>query len=215
MNKTLTLIAAGALVGTSAHAAGISVLAFNLNDAGNNTLASSSKTMVVIDVDGDGFGDFNNWDGSTFLPDPDDWIVVSDGTTRPAGAWNEATGDGDGFEALPQVDPVKFSVVDSAAGGLYSFASSDAAGNNDTTVGEGDAVGLFYFPGLDIGASAPGQGQAFGFLNMGTLPGPTGSLTFQTPQSLETQATFTTIPEPTSLALLGLGGLLVARRRRG
>lgn len=211
MKKTLALIAAGALVGTSAQAAGISAQIAGLNLADGSTLPGPSKTMVIIDTDNSGIAAYTDgsWDGSSWTLGGD-WAVVGD----TQGLWNESTGDGDGFEALS--GPLAPSVLDTTPSGLYQFASADAAGNTTANVGEGDDVYLFYFAGLGAGASAPGAGQAFGVQYLGTLPGPSGSLTAAALSGNDTRAGFTTaVPEPSSLALLGLSGLAMLRRRRG
>lgn len=215
MKKTALIVALGALsVGTAANAALVSAQVFGLYNA-DGSVPTSSKTMAIIDVDGDGLAGFDlaNWDGSSFLPDADD-AIITDGTI---GQWNEATGDGDGFEAGVPGAFAGATLDTTTKVGAYSFISADAAGNNDTTIGEGDEVFLFWFPELAIGAAAPGTEQAFGVISLGVLPGPSGSLTVaDLAQGNDYRASLTTIvPEPSSLALLALGGMAMLRRRRG
>lgn len=215
MKKTALIVALGALsAGTAANAALVSAQVFGLYNA-DGSAPTTAKTMAVIDVDGDGLAGFDlaNWDGSSFLPDADDAIVTDD----VIGIWSEATGDGDGFETLVPANLAGATLDTTATPGVYSFASADAAGNNAGTIGEGDEVFLFWFPELEIGAGAPGAGQAFGVISLGLLPGPSGSLAApDLGQANDFRASNTTvIPEPTSLALLSLGGLAVLRRRRG
>jgi len=284
MNTKTPIIAAAALcLGTSASATVlIGPAVSGLNNANGTSPAGPSKTMAIIDVDGDGFVgfDFASWDGSSFLPDANDVIVNG---INGLGAWNEATGDGDGFEAL---------APGSAANGVLDVSGTPyeinvSTGNTTSTVGAGDRVYLFFFPGLSPAASSPGNGQAFGVIDLGTLPGnnfgtlspnllgpgsdyrasftigsylagdtdgdgdvddadlgvafanytgPLGTgVGTKTPAQGDTDgdgdvddadlgnafAAYTgpiataAVPEPTSLALLGLGGLLAMRRRRG
>jgi hypothetical protein len=284
MNTKTPIIAAAALyLGTSASATVLFGPAVSgLNNADGSAPAGPSKTMAIIDVDGDGIAgfDFGSWDGSSFLPDASDVVVNG---INGLGSWNEATGDGDGFEALAPGSAAN-GVLD-VSGSPYEISVSGT--NTPSTVGGGDRVYLFFFPDLSPSATSPGTGQAFGVIDLGALPaGGFGNLSpnLLSPDS-DYRATFTTggftpgdtdgdgdiddadlgisfanytgplapgvgtktpaqgdndgdgdvddadlgisfagytgplasaaVPEPTSLALLGLGGLLAMRRRRG
>lgn len=216
MNKK-TLFTVGALLlaaGTSANAVVlVGGTIDSLGDAAGNPLTTASKTMAIIDVDGDGLAGFDlaNWDGTSFLPDADDQIVTD--TVGDNGQWFQAAND----------DPAGTSTEDPAFGAqpgilevptsLYQF---DLVANTDTTVGAGDVVYLFWFPDLDINAASPGPNQAFGVVELGALD-PIGGVNFFDAYGggpIRTAEFTTLIPEPSSLALLGLGGLAMMRRRR-
>lgn len=214
MNKT-TLFTVGALLaGTSANAAVlVGGTIDSLGDAAGNPLTTASKTMAIVDVDGDGLAGFDlaNWDGSSFLPDADDWIVTD--TVGANGAWFEAAND----------DPAGTSTEDPLFGaqpGILEVSTTkyqfDLVANTDTTVGAGDNVYLFWFPDLDINAVSPGANQAFGVVLLGPLDAIGGVNFFDAYGGGPIrQAEYSTlVPEPSSLALLGLGGLAMLRRRR-
>ncbi|MFN3166646.1 MAG: PEP-CTERM sorting domain-containing protein [Phycisphaeraceae bacterium] len=172
--KTMTPMigAAAALLGTSASATVLFGPAVSgLNQSNGAPANGPSKTMAIIDVDNDGLAGFNlgAWDGSSFLPDANDVIVNG---INGLGNWNEATGDGDGFEALVP-NPQDNSVLD-ASGTPYEI--NVASTNTPSVVGGGDRVYLFFFPGLSPAASSPGSGQAFGIIDLGVLPGTFGNL---------------------------------------
>jgi len=197
------------------------IAAQGLFDADGQPLTSSTKTMAVIDVDGDGIAgfDFENWTGDSFLPDPDDVLV----TGVNQGVWNEATGDGDFFEDLAPED-VKYSVIDSDRTMPYEVEVANVENNDDTTVGAGDRVYLFYFPDLPIDAEAPGMFQSFGVFEAGSLS-EADELTYLLTVNADTnylannqtgegsQAVYATVPEPGSIALFAaMGGLAIRRR---
>lgn len=204
--------AATLLIGSSANAALFGVAMSGLYDANGNIPTASMPTVLIIDVDNDGLG-LDSWDGSSFLPDSDDLIVFDQNGVK--GVWSEATGDNPvGFEALVP-SPDKFGVLETPS--LYDLDVATIADNTPNVAGGGDDVWLLWFPGLAVDATAPGVGQAFGAVKLGVVPDGFGTLSPNLLSQAQTNpltAEFTTIPEPTSLALLGLGGLLVARRRR-
>ena len=282
-HKTPLICAAMLMASTSASATVLFGPAVSgLNKADGSSASTASKTVAIIDVDGDGLAGFNlaSWNGSSFLPDASDQIVFGINAT---GTWNEATGDGDGFEALVP-SPQKFSLLD-ASGTPYEINAVSNASNTPAVVGGGDHVYLFFFPDLAPGASSPGANRAFGVIDLGALPDGFGALVPNlVSASSDYRATFTTlagslpgdtngdgdvddsdlgtsfanytgpigaaggktaaegdtngdgdvddsdlgtsfanytgpispvsVPEPTSLALLGLGGLCMLRRRR-
>ena len=208
MKATTALFATSAiLVGTSASSAVLVGGTINgLNTADGSPSPAGSKTIAIIDVDGDGVSGFDlgNWDGSSFLPDSDD-VIVTDGLSGN-GAWNEATGDDVGTN---EDFGTNILVVPTSR---YQFDLVDP--NSPTVVGAGDAVYLFHFPGLDINASEPGAGQDFGVTLLGELDAVGGVNFFLLTGQEDFRASNTTVPEPGSLALLGLGGLSMLRRRR-
>ncbi len=194
-----------------------------LFNANGQPLSSSSKTMAVIDVDGDGIAgfDFSNWAGDSFLPDPDDQLVIGD----VQGLWYEATGDGDLFESSAPAG-VSNSVLYSDEATPYVFDVRNAANNTDSVAGAGDRVYLFYFPDLPIDASKPGPFQSFGVVNVGALSNPDErtnlfTLPFDTSYLADNStgegalAVFATVPEPATLGLIAAGGVLIGWRRRG
>lgn len=200
----------------------LSIAAQGLFDASGQPLTSSVKTIAVIDVDGDGIDgfDFDNWAGDSFLPDPDDVLVT--GVNK--GVWNEYTGDGDHYEDRAP-DGVKFSVIDSSREAPYEVEVVNFTDNDDTRVGTGDQVYLFYFPDLPLDAESPGEFQPFGVFEAGSMSEP-GELTYLLTINADTiylannetdagiVASFATVPEPGSLLALALPCLLIARRRR-
>lgn len=195
------------LAGASANAAVLVGGTINgLNQADGTFSPAGSKTVAVIDVDGDGVAGFDlaNWDGSSFLPDADDVIVTDE--LNGNGAWHEATGDdlstnekyGSNILVVP-TSRYQFNLVDP---------------NTPEVVGAGDQVYLFHFPGLSIDALAPGKGQAYGVTLLGEM-NPIGGVNFFLLAGTEDfRASNTTVPEPASFALLGLGSLAMLRRRR-
>jgi len=215
--KKSALFTVGALLaaGTSANAAVlVGGTIDSLGTAAGTPLTTVSKTMAIIDVDGDGLAGFDlaNWDGSSFLPDADDQLVAD--TVGVNGVWNEAANDDPA--GTSNEDPsfgAQQGILDVATG-KYQF---DLVANTDSTVGAGDEVFLFWFPDLPLGAAAPGAGQAFGVVSLGTLDAIGGVNFFDAYAGGPIrQAQYSTlVPEPTSLALLGLGSLAMLRRRRG
>ncbi len=180
----------------------VSVNVFALNDQANNAPAIPSKTIAVVDRDGDGlagFGDLQNLDPANFLNDADDWIIADAfNAAVPDGPWNEATGDDASEFGFTEFLVTPNYVFDLNANGLQA----------------GDEVFLFWFPNLSLAATAPGADQPVGIISLGVLPGDSGTLSFSNQTNPNSQALYKTAPEPASVALLGLGGLLVARRRR-
>jgi len=208
--KTFALAAAALALGTSAQGAVLVGGTVNgLLNALGEVPASPAKTVAVIDVDGDGLAgfDFEGWDGG-FLFDADDMIVTD--TVGDNGEWNEATGDDlgtfedplfGGTNALLEVPTTR-----------YQFDL--AAVNDETVVGAGDEVFLFWFPELGIDADSASE-ASYGVISLGELDAVGGVnvfMYFGNERFLADQVA-PVIPEPASLALMGLGALAMLRRR--
>ncbi|MBI1337463.1 MAG: PEP-CTERM sorting domain-containing protein [Phycisphaera sp.] len=100
--------------------------------------------------------------------------------------------------------------------GSYTAATSgtgDKVGMDYTSAGDTYTLLLptGYVSGSPLNGSATWQGQTFASLGM--TPG-SYTLLWQTESSFDSLTLNIGVPEPSSLALLGLGGLLAMRRRR-
>jgi hypothetical protein len=186
---------------------------FGLKDSLGATPASSVKTIAIVDRDGDGLAGFDlgNWDGSSFLPDADDWIVTD--TVGANGSWNEATGDGavvgSGIEAFG--NDVLEVLTNKYQFGLEE--GPDSAGQKVAGVNANDKVYLFWFPDLALGAMAPGVGQSYGVLELGALDA-TGGVNYVGDFGDVHVASNVTTPEPASLMAILLGGVAICGKRR-
>jgi len=120
-------------------------------------------------------------------------------------------GTAPGFGATAQVDGLS-TTIDASAG---SFVIAHAGTNDSGPVTpQPDLTPLLLFgPGGGTGSATGGSGYQFVSSANSNLPITFVDGGYRNPATVA--AEFDVIPEPCTLALLGLGGLLVARRRRG
>ncbi|MEZ7968683.1 MAG: PEP-CTERM sorting domain-containing protein [Rubritalea sp.] len=174
-------------------------LVTNLADENNTELSAPTTFAVLVALNNDSF----------------DGLVMSDtisiGETVGEGKYfvlqTETTIDVsiNGFGEAGQVDIANYNIVGTPLAGAGGGA---AAGNN---------VAFVWFPGL-VGSSLTTVDFYGAVSNVDwILPADGGTLTFTNITGSPQQANFTIqpIPEPSSIALLGLGafGLLMRRRR--
>ncbi|MFC7338739.1 PEP-CTERM sorting domain-containing protein [Haloferula chungangensis] len=168
---------------------------FWVEDAGNNYVERVGGT--IFDTSSIVISQFTNagankWDGQS--------------GAATIGVDNHVQGPGDG-------GPITFSVTPQTAGEhtLNLYASSNPAGNQVTgtfdgassnTFSSGNLQGMLYTVVFDVEAADVGNPIGVGIGRTGS-----GQIRLQ-------GATMSVIPEPSSLALCGLGGLVLLRRRR-
>ena len=137
--------------------------------------------------------------------------------------WNWSTGNGSpsGFVAVDTSDPVWDGITLPHGDGVVtegirymddplSGGTIVASHSSDTEPGDGHGHGIVRW---DAGSFVAGGGERM-FFAAGTDAGTTASLTSLGEDIFLNAVDSTAIPEPASLALLGLGSLLIAGRRR-
>jgi hypothetical protein len=151
-----------------------------------------------------------------------------EGKDLPAGslvAWI-ADMDGDGFDGLDQVGPEGFVVDDDVLLGLgnsgvtpgWVFQGQPLNVSVEDNGYLGKPLGLLFFDTeapADLSEALSGLegGIAYGaVVGFGEVPADGAAVNIQV--TSPDYQTFVTIPEPATMAVLGLGGLLIARRRR-
>jgi hypothetical protein len=211
MKKIALLSVALVLLAASAAQAemSIQIQVYPLLDNLGNYLTTSSKTLAVVDKDGDGLTGFNlshiaPGTSLTTAFDSADWIV---------------TGSPDGGAVAPWNDPTDAGYPEWLNSRTYGFDGATQG------VSAGQHVFLFWFPGLDAGATTLPAGQTFGVMDLyaldaanGVLPPNTGGYTgFSHSNDLSREAVtaeYSVTPEPATMLLLAAGGVATAIRRR-
>ena len=202
MKKILLNIACFGLLSSSAFGVVTitSATVQGFQDSSGVSLGGGVLGLLVVDGAGDGFNgvtETSSFAINDFLADGNDVIVNFVESTDP----------------LPPFFPV--ASISGVGAGTTQVAF-------DSNVNAGDEFAVYWFPGLSASDDVNGftAGDSFGIAtfagNSAILPSSGGSVqatanTSAGPALFNVQA----IPEPTSTALLGLGGLaLLARRRR-
>lgn len=198
MNKIATFLTAASVAAVAGSASAAEIVV-NVN---YGFVADGPDLWVLLaDSDGDGLAGYTtNADASAgFGLDPDDNVLGSGDTTFFASA-----GGTDFYQILTGSVPVENTVAGQTPGTpVYIAWFKGQAGE-----GLGSFTGGIQYGVLDL-RDSPTTGAINGVIPaLGTI-----SPAFASGAALEEP--YTTIPEPTSLALLAMGGLLVARRRRG
>lgn len=166
---------------------------FYADSAGTTLLPTNSLVAFIADVEGDGFGDLSKLGTDGFTVDDDD-VLLGIGSSGEVAA---------GFVSNTIVWPNIDSSIEGKSFAMLFFAAPYSA--DATGAAEGTAYGVF-IPELVV----PNDGVNAAFSNEHWLSQSLGG-NYEDSMFL---ASNVTVPEPTTMALLGLGGLLAVRRRR-
>ncbi|MCF7954604.1 MAG: SUMF1/EgtB/PvdO family nonheme iron enzyme [Phycisphaerae bacterium] len=172
---------------------------------------NEDETMTVWDVIDSGYdasNPFRNSNAKYFMPTEDEWVkaaywngtslqtyATTDGSVPTAGVdtnYDAAVGQpwnvGSGSEELNGTYDMM--------GNLYEWMESNYSGNFDTGSFRGFRGGSFYFSGLYLSSSTrDGSSPSYESIGVGFRVA-------------------SVVPEPCSLVLLGLGGLMLRNRKR-
>jgi hypothetical protein len=206
--KKIALLSAVLVLMTAASAqanVAISVSIGDLVDQNGQVPSGPSKVLCVIDRNHDGLGTLANASPTSWPLGADDWIVQGTYNNAANTTWFQTTGMGGNSNAYVET--------------LYNYIFPLGAGGQNS-LDTGDPIYVLWFPGLSANATAPGQNQPFGVINLSTLDSMQGVLPveqgtasfFDDGQSLT--ASYVTTPEPATMLLLAAGGALTLIRRR-
>lgn len=209
--KTL-LIAVVAVIGFTSVASATTTVNVNVwpvRDVNGTAVATPTLWVLVADVDDDGFGGYD-FDSNPLTDNTSD---VNTGLLFDNGDMIVAKGETNDYfsnAGLPGEIKTEAQVIT-----LTTVAATAAA----DTVDPGDGVYLFWFVGKTLSDLDMGEGTNFGVIYAGELANDGAALTVsQVDFSSDQRALYFTaasdIPEPASLALLSLSGLMMVRRRR-
>jgi len=208
MKKTIIKTIIGALLVSKVSAiTTVSITGANVegfNDSDGNALDGGVLALLVVDSGNDGFGGVNisnTLATDSLLADGNDIIlnIVESSAALP-------------FLGVPNA------VIAGANNGMSGALAVDLDdGTLGTGITAGDNFAVYFFPELTISSSEFTLGDTFGIATADDFVLPTAGTTNAQVITNAGNANFTvaSIPEPSSTALLGLGGLaLLARRRR-